>query len=210
MAIITDVIPTKKQNGNMFEVFIDGESYGLIHIEAFIKSGLKKGKDVDIKTLKETIDSSSILVAIDMVNKLLSKTLKTEKEIKTYLNQKAFNEFVVNQTVEKFKEYKIINDLSYADRYISSKKTHYGKKRLKMELINKGVDDKTLDTAFSEFENDFESMLSLAKKYMRNKIVDIKNLAKLSNYLYSRGFDYEDINRVVRIFKEGINDEDWM
>lgn len=210
MAIITHVIPTKKQKGNMLEVFIDDESYGLIHVEAFVKSGLKVGKEIDGITLKQTIDNSNILVATDMVNKLLSKMLKTEKEIKTYLKQKGFDEFVINATLDKFKEYKIINDFTYADRYISSKKSNYGKKRLKMELINKGVDDKTLDVAFKDFENDFDAVMRLAVKYMKNKMVDVKNLAKLSNYLLSRGFDYEEINSVVRKFKEGDIDEDWM
>jgi len=210
MAIITQVLPTKKQKGNMLEVFIDDESYGLIHVEAFVKSGLKVGREIDGITLKQTIDSSNVLVAIDMVNKLLSKMLKTEKEIITYLKQKGFNEYVINATIDKFKEYKIINDLSYADRYITSKKSTYGKKRIKMELINKGIDDKTLDTAFNDFENDFNTVMRLALKYMKNKVVDMKNLAKLSNYLLSRGFDYEEINRAVRKFKEGEIDEDWM
>ena len=42
MAIITDVVQTKKNAGKMCEIYLDGICIGLMHIEAIAKHRIKR------------------------------------------------------------------------------------------------------------------------------------------------------------------------
>ena len=98
--------------------------------------------------------------------------------------------------------YSNINDINYAKIYIRSVKNKYGKVKIIANLRQKGVSDKDIDEVMQEFESDTDSIMALAQKYMKNKEVNQDNISKLYRHLLSKGFDYDEVNSVVREIKE--------
>ena len=206
MAVITEIEKTNKNKGNMYNVYIDGDLLGLCHIEAIVKNGLSKGRDVDIEHIKSVLYESNKLVALEQSIKYLSKTLKTEKEMRSNLVQKGFENSIIDTVIEKLKEYKYIDDVRYVESFKNASKTK-GLYRIRFELKQKGVSEEILQECLSDEEDDMEQVLVVARKYMRNKEVNIKNLHKLYQHLLSRGFGYDISNNVINIIKEEMQGE---
>ena len=203
MAVVTKLEKTNKNKGNMYKLFVDEEEIALVHIEAIVKNGMFVGKEVDLNTLKELIFESNKVIAFDQALKNLSKSMKTEKDICTNLKQKGFEAEVVDSVISKLKEYGYINDYNFAKYYVNGSKTK-GQHRLKAELKLKGVDDEIIQNLLDDIDEEetIENIEKLASKYMKSKEVDQKNLQKLYQYLARRGFDSEDIMRVINRMRE--------
>ena len=84
-----------------------------------------------------------------------------------------FNEFL--------KEYGYINDENFCESYINSYRTSKSKKKLKYDLMTKGIKENIIVEKLEELlddEEERENLLNLAQKYMKNKEFDLKNKQK--------------------------------
>lgn len=198
MAVITDIVQTRKNKAQMFEVFVDGESLGLYHIETLVKHSLKVGLQVEEQVLKNALQESAVLIATEKTLNLLSKSMKTQKDIETYLKDKGFTPAVVECVIVKLKEYNYINDALYAKYFVTSKSKKEGNKKIFFDLKNKGVEESVIQDVLSKNGEDVNVIKQLAEKYLKNKLLDYRTKTKLFAYLASKGFEYENISSVIR------------
>ena len=100
-------------------------------------------------------------------------------------------------------EYNYLDDEGYAKQFVLTYSKKYGRLKLIAGLKSKGISDKIIDEIFSE-DNGIEYRLEeVAEKYLKNKTLDDKTYIKLSRFLYSRGFEFDDINRYLNKLKKG-------
>ena len=99
------------------------------------------------------------------------------------------------------KEYKYLDDEAYAKAFINTYSSKYGKMKLISALRSKGVSDKVIDEVFSEDLQLESSIERVAEKYLKNKEINSDTLNKLSRFLYSRGYEFDEINSYVRKLK---------
>ena len=102
----------------------------------------------------------------------------------------------------KMEEYKYLDDESYAKQFVLTYSKKYGKLKLISGLRSKGISDTIIDNLFDgdvEIKSDIESV---ASKYLKNKILDEKTYLKLSRFLYSRGFEFDEINSYLNKLKK--------
>ena len=71
-------------------------------------------------------------------------------------------------------EYNFVNDEIFAKSFVKSKTKNNGKKKVLMHLKMLGVDEEIAKTCVENFSNDEENILSVAKKYLKGKTLDIK------------------------------------
>jgi regulatory protein len=129
--------------------------------------------------------------------------LKSIKQLKDYLKKKEYPDEVVGFVIDKLCEYKYLDDYIFAKSFVLTYSNKYGKLKLISQLRIKGVDENIIDDVFNE--NKVESNIeSVARKYLRNKNITNEIWLKLSRFLYSRGYEFEDINRIIEILKEDI------
>ena len=69
-------------------------------------------------------------------------------------------------------------------------------------MRRKGVEEEIIEEVLSKFysdEEELETALSLAKKKIPNfpRLKSRKEIVKLKNYLFSRGFTWETIEKVI-------------
>lgn len=200
----------QKNNKERVNVYLDGSFFAGMSLENVIKFSLKEGREVDEQKLNELLFEENKQKAFQKSTDLISKFVKTEKQIKDYLKEKGFDEQVIFETVAKLKEYGFINDQAYVESYVGFKKNVCGAKKIKQELFAKGISKKLLDKVDELLgEEGTSACENIAEKYMKNKEKTFENKVKLNRYLLSKGFDYADINKVIsKIIKDG-DDEGW-
>lgn len=194
MGIITEVTIQKK-NRSRVSVYVDGEFFcGMQSITA-AKEGIKPGVEVDETELMRVIAESESVEAFDKALGYIGKSPRTKKEIESYLIKKEYPIFAINAVVEKLSDYGYLNDEGYVDAYLQCYSKSRGIKRLKADLMQKGVDKALIEEKLALLEGQDDAARVAANKYMRTHKNADKN--KLRAHLYSKGFDYSVISEVV-------------
>ncbi|MCH5152484.1 MAG: RecX family transcriptional regulator [Clostridiales bacterium] len=201
MPKITDM-QIQKNNKTRANVYIDGEFSMALEMLTVMKLGLKIGQDVAEERLAEAVFDSEKSVAFEKAMGYLGRGMKTVKQMRDYLTKKAYSPEVVDYVIRRLKEYRYIDDEEYAKTYVEHNSSTKGERRLKQELVSKGI---ALSLAEEHSQLDSEQALTdanrLAQKYMRSKPCDVKTLQKLQRYLLSRGYGYDTVNAVLRNYK---------
>lgn len=194
-------IEVQKNNESRANLYLDDKFYAGISIELCIKNHLKKGMEIEKSELDEMILEDEKGSALSKAIKYMGSALKTSKQIRDYLNKKEYNRQTIDYVLEKMIEYKYLDDEAYARSFILTYSNKYGKLKLIQALKSKGVSDKIIDQVFDENLELNNNIENIAKKYLKNKEITNETYLKLSRFLYSRGYEFEEINRVVNKLK---------
>lgn len=196
MPIITK-LEVQKNDETRANLYLDDKFFAGISIEIIMKNQIKKGMEISAEKLEELILQDEKSKALTKAVKYISGNLKTIKQIRDYLRKKEYNKITIDYVIEKMQEYGYLDDEAYAKAYILTNSKKYGKLKLVSELRNKGVSEKIIDTLFEEDIEMLDSIEAVAEKYLKNKVVDEKTLQRLSRFLYSRGYEFDKINRII-------------
>ena len=207
MPKITDM-QIQKNNKTRANVYIDGEFSFALEMLTVMKLGLKIGQEVSQDRLAEAVFDSEKSVAFEKAMGYLGRGMKTCKQMRDYLTKKAYTPEVVDYVIRRLKEYRYIDDVAYAKLYVEHNSATKGERRLKQELVSKGI---AVSLAEEHAQLDSEQTLTdaqrLAEKYMRAKPHDVKTLQKLQRYLLSRGYSFDTVNNVLRNYKINTDEE---
>ena len=207
MPTITDM-QIQKRNKTRANIYLDGEFAFALEMLTVMKLGLKLGKDVDTETIKTAVFDSEVSVAFGKAVDYLARVMKTTKQLEDYLTKKGYAEDVVEKVIDKLKGYKYLDDETYAKLYAEQSKSHKGERRIKQELLNKGISRQQVeDQVQIDTQEQLDSAETLALKYLKNKDRDIKTMQKLQRFLLYRGFDFDVVNTIVRKYKSTSTDE---
>lgn len=201
MAIITK-IEAQVKNKDRVNIFLDGEFSLGCSLELALTHHLKEGGEISSEQLEQFVFENEKSAALSKAVTLLGKNLKTKSQMRKYLTEKGYSPQIINYVLEKLAEYNYINDENYAKIYVRSVKNKYGKIKIKTELKLKGVSEKIIDEVLLEFESEEDVILTLATKYLKGKEPTYENLSKLYRFLLSKGFEYDEVSRCVKSFKE--------
>lgn len=168
------------------------------------------------------MDEKELSKAKDTALKFLSYGMKTEKQVADKLKEKDFAEEVIRDTLAYLKELRYIDDMNYAQSYIKyAEAKRHGARRIKDEMIKRGIDKFTVEDAFYEYEqtrtaDGFEVMSEAeraeeeAMRIAEGKTVDDKLIAKVGRRLKTLGFEseaiYQAVGKVMKMKKNGEDD----
>ena len=206
MPKITDM-QIQKNNKTRANVYVDGEFAFALEMLTVMKLGLKIGQEVSRERFAEAIFDSEKSVAFEKAMDYLGRGMKTAKQMRDYLEKKGYERNVVEYVVTKLKEYRYIDDDAYARLYVERNSSTKGDRRLKQELIQKGIAiSRAEEYAVTDDEQALANATRLAERYMRNKPITLKTLQNLQRYLLSRGYGFDTVNTVVRTYKVETDD----
>ncbi len=105
-----------------------------------------------------------------------------------------FDELIVQRLCEKG----YVDDERFAEYYVENRfvKKGISKKRLRMELVKKGIKQNIIDVVLDGRDDTEEILKMIAKK--RAKYDD----EKLTQYLCRQGFDYQLVRNLVRTYEK--------
>jgi len=134
---------------------------------------------------------------------LLKFRLRSEKELLQRLKQKGFSEELCRDTVNFLKDREFINDRVFARGWVASRlKRPFGLRRIKQELVQKGLDREVIEDTFSRAREGYDesSIIKMLaeKRFSKLKGVEpLKARQRVYAYLMRRGFSPDLISSVV-------------
>lgn len=196
-------ITTQQKNKDRCNIFIDGQFAFATSLEIVMRYRLKVGEQVSKADLQEIVLENDKIQAFDKAITYISKSLKTKKQVKEYLLRKGYSEQVVFNTIDKLKDYNLIDDAEYSKRYIESNAKTQGKRLFEYKLMMKGVKKSDIELGESEVEIDYNSNAkAIADKYLKHKEITKENIAKAYRYLIGKGFSYDQADCALKNYKE--------
>ena len=202
----------RKQKGkkDMFSLFADGKFVCSLNEFCIYKNRLTVGAEINNDTLNKIQCESMGDVAFTLSLDLLSTTLKTTKQMEEYLQKKGFLPLVIEQVLQKLCDYGYLNDRFFAECFVQQKSHSVGKFKIKNELKLKGIDNQILDEVLQNVTDQDDVILGLAQKFLKKRELTPDTFNKLCRHLCSKGFGWDEINRVVsKIKRDGGVYDDW-
>ncbi len=125
---------------------------------------------------------------------------RCKKEIYDKLKSFELDDADKNFIIDFLQDEGFINDERYCRLYVKSKLNikKWGVNKIKMSLINKGVDKEIIDNILSEIDEDIykEELVNLLKNKKINETDPYKRKAKLVRYAVSKGYSLSDVLEV--------------
>ena len=192
-------LEVQKNDKNRVNLYVDDEFYSGIPAELVYLEHLKTGLEIDEKDLKKIIFENEKSKAMSRVTKYIGSSLKTQKQIRDYLRKKEYSDDTIEFVMSKLVEYNYIDDQKYAQAYVLTYGKKYGKLKLKSQLKVKGVSEEIIECVLED--NKVDSIESVASKYLKNKVMSYEVCQKLFRFLYSRGYEFDEINSYINKLK---------
>lgn len=207
MSIITD-IQEAKGKGRRKHIYLDDNFVCTVDAFTVYKNKLKVGVEITELELEEIIFESEVLSGFERAVELISKNLKTKKQMREYLKEKGYLPRVVAAVIAKMEEYRYINDEMYAEIYTNDNLMRYGKQKIRFNLKMRGIDSEIIDNILEQTEIPEDAIYNLASKYMKNREPTRANFDKMCKHLVGKGFSWSEISPVLNRIKEEMS-EGW-
>ena len=130
---------------------------------------------------------------------IISRREHSEKAIKNKLLNKFDTPELIDEVILKLIENNLINNVRYAEMYVHVRKRKgFGPKKIKFELMTKGIDDSISSIAITE-EGSWKEAAQKAfnKKFRNGASNEFKERNKQKSFLQNRGFSFEEIDSVL-------------
>jgi regulatory protein len=209
--VITKIEAQKKKE-NRVNIFINDEFAFGCSSELVYYYNLTKGKEIDIEELKEVIVEDNYLTAKSKALKYIERALKSEFQVREFLQKKEYDEDAIGRVIEFLKEYKFIDDEYYAKSFVTQNMRIEGKGNIKYKLIKKGISEDVINSILNEIPSEDEETvaLKLAEKKLKVLCKNEGNInkikSKLNTFLISKGYNFDTIKLVVN--KLEINEDE--
>jgi regulatory protein len=195
-------IQAQKKNSSRRSVFLDGKfAFGLDE-EVVSRLGLEKGENLTEGRIKEILSQKAENEAKNAALRFLSFRRRTEKEIRDKLRKKGFDDKSIGRTIDKLKEYDLINDTEFAAAWVMERLAYKprGKRLLAQELWKKGIRKDIIDQVTEELCRDEEKSATELLEKIKGRYKNLEpKVARRRMYglLLRRGFSYEAAKSVL-------------
>lgn len=198
---ITDIKPQVK-NPTRCSIYLDNAFYCGLELETVMRYRLKIGTEIEKEKLDEIQADSEKSRAFDKALNFISRSKKTEKQVRDYLMTKGYLDKTIDGVIEKMASYSFIDDADYSADYARSVSKNKGKRLIAMELKRKGVSDEDMSAALDNLGDELPSAVAVAEKYSKNKEKTRENSLRCYKFLLSKGFSYDTAKEAVdKIFQ---------
>jgi regulatory protein len=203
---VTSIVPSPRKPGR-FDVEIDGLPMATVSIEAIERFGLATGTIIDEPAAAAIEREVGILRTYDRALNMLAARGRASAELRRLLIRKGEPADSVDIAIERLVSVGFLDDAAFARQFARSKGVSGGlsRRRLQQELGRRGVDRETgseaIETVFTDEGVDEEAAIErVARKKLRSlsSLDDATKRRRLYSFLARRGYDSDDISRVMR------------
>jgi len=204
--VVTGITSNAKRPGR-FAIEVDDKALATLTLDVIERFGLRVGGQLDEVTADSIVKEGQLLRTFDRAVGMLATRARSARELQRRLIQKGEPEEAANATIERLIVSGFLNDGSYARQFARARMTGAGiaRRRLKQELVRKGVAGDIAEHAISEMVTDDavdeDAILErVARKKLRSLSAadEVTKRRRLFGFLARRGYDVADIQRVMR------------
>lgn len=200
----------QKRNKERVNVYIDGSfAFGLAMIEALKLHKGQQLSDADIERL-QVLDQ--VELAHTQALNFLSYRPRSIAETRRNLKDKDYPDEAIDEVIARLERAGLLDDLAFARYWIDNRDVFKprGVLALRHELRQKGVDDRAIDEALSDYDETdaaYRAAQAKAGRYAREDEQVFRK--RLASFLSRRGFPYPIVRDAVdRLWKEQADRED--
>ncbi|MBA4603729.1 RecX family transcriptional regulator [Thermoactinomyces sp. AMNI-1] len=190
-----------------YNVYVDGECLLSVHEDVLVKYRLHKGMEIDEKEIHALLEAEEYNKAKQVALRYLSYSPRTVQELKSYLNRKGYDGGNTERVIHELEKLGFLNDLEYAKAWVEERKRHkgYGKKRLRQELLKKGIALLIVDGILADMDDDEQRRLAISiaeRRYSRICGEPWPKIERrLGNYLVRQGYSMSIVYEVLHLFR---------
>ena len=194
----------KKGNNDVTIQFVD-DKFLILAVEVFLKSGLKKGDEISEDRFSLLIEQNKLFHIKQRAFRLLGRRMHSASELRRKLWNKDYEQKLIDEVIDDLKTNSYLDDEGFIREFVAekTKSKSWSTKKVKAELLKRGIDNKLIDEMLKgkQGDSEIENATKLAKKkydQLIKKKLEPKELRnKLSVFLFSKGFEYDLIKKVT-------------
>lgn len=208
-------IETQKRKGR-YNIYLDEEYAFPVDEAVLVKHVLFKGMEITKEFQKQLEQEDNFSKAFSRAVNYLSYSLRSEKEVRDDLVDHEFSLETAVDVIEKLKEMKYIDDLTYAESYTRTAANLNGKGpyNIRQELKKRGVKETIIEQALLEYpmeqriENGVAAAEKALKRTQRSSSKEANN--KVRQSLMQKGFNKDEITEILaQVETEKDEDEEY-
>lgn len=193
-------------------LYLDGRRAEDIATEVIAAAGLRTGEAVSEEALAALVAQDEPHRARARALRLLSARDRSSAEIRSRLQLAGFSQGTVSGTIIWLEKLGYLDDARFAERYVAEKAgAGWGQRRIRSELLRKGIDRARLDAALESIAGDeagqrarTETLMTLVRRRFGRQWQEDRQTAerRLAGFLARRGYDWDAVSRVMRQLEE--------
>lgn len=207
--IVTDIVEYSKSK---YKIFIDGEFAFVLYKGELRQFKIKKDEELGIDIFNEINNGVLVKRCKLRAMHLLEKRPYSEYVMRTKLKESLYSDEQIDITIDYLKSFKYIDDYSYCVQYIETYSANKSVKRLKQDLMQKGIKAAVIEDAIDNCRENDElgdegAMIQsiLRKRGFGQGEMSQKEIAKTYNYLMNKGFSFDIIKYEMRHYIDDID-----
>lgn len=197
-----------RYKGSTYEAELDDGRKLYLHADIITDFGIRAGMDTDRETLRKIIYASNFRRAYQRALFLLDYRDYTYSEMYKKLVDNYKSEALCTAVMKRLTEHGFIDDERYAEKMARKlvEIKHFGYRRSKRELMQKGINEFIADDALEPYsaafeENLMELLRTKHSRYLTDR-EDRRSIEKVKSALVRYGYDFTEINRAVKEYFE--------
>lgn len=175
-------------------VFFEDETLLKVTEEEMLRFSLYAGLTLEEETYAELTRCANRSQALSAAARIIGTRALSKGELVDKLTQKKHSREDAQAAADYLEEIGALNDGQYAKvlaRHYAGR--GYGSRKIQSELYRRKVPREHWVEALAEVETPEDVLDRLIEKKLRNKVVDRKELGKVSAFLARRGFSWNEI-----------------
>lgn len=208
-------IEAQKRRKHRFNIYLN-QSYAFPVSEAtLVKFALAKGQVLSAERVAEIQVAEAAAQAYQTAVNYLSHQLRSEKEIRQRLQRDDWPEGVIDQTIQRLKELRLVDDLVYGQSYTRTamRLQKKGPGQIQRKLKEKGLSESTIQQALEEYDDqtaqdNIEELAAKRLKQQMRKYAQRDSEQRTVRYLMQKGFDSDAAKQAVQRASQDLVDDD--
>lgn len=203
-------LKAQRKNTQRVSVFLDGEyAFGLTRIVA---GWLQIGQILSEEKITTLRAEDELEMAYLRALNFLSYRPRSKAEIRRNLRKYKVPELLIEPTVERLEQNKLLNDQEFAQIWVENRNSFRprGRRALSFELRQKGIADEVIQSTLDELVDEeilaYQAGIKKANKLAKYDWQDFRK--KLSGFLARRGFSYGVISPLLPQLWEEVQAEE--
>lgn len=202
--MITQIMELNKTRS---KIYIDGEFAFVLYKGEIRSYGLQEGREIPEELYTSIIQEVLTKRAKLRCMNLLKSREYTTEQLRRKLREGFYPAEVIEEAIAYVISYHYLDDTRYATDYVTYHMNDRSRKRIEMDLLQKGIDRQLIDRIFLEVyedtDEDKEEILIrnfLDKKGYSSENMDDAQRKKIVGSLYRKGFSLDKIYKALRIY----------
>lgn len=193
---------SKLKNGR-YKVLLDNGESIITFDNVILNNNLLFYKEINEELLINIRNQNEYYDLLNKAIKLISKRLRSELEIRKYLETKCNDNDMIDNIIDELKKQKLLNDQRFAKAYINDKinLSNDGLFKIKNSLLNFGIDEYIIDFELNNnkiiFNNDKLDRIVMKKIRTNHKYSNYMLKQRILNDMLNLGYDKDEIIRSI-------------